>query len=100
MVRFQTVVAGWVEVGYALTILSSRFERCGAGSAGGAVAAVAEEGVASVAVLVDNTAFDGSWVVSGGSGQSNGAGFYFSYSGDTINTNTAPSEAAISPMVS
>jgi hypothetical protein len=52
------------------------------------VAAVAEEGVASVAVLVDDTAFDGSWLYSAGSGQGNGAGFYFSYSGDAMNTNT------------
>jgi hypothetical protein len=88
IVRFQTVVAGWVEVGYALTILSSRFERCGAGAAGGAVAAVAEEGVASVTVLVDDTAFDGSWIVSGGTARGNGGAFYFSYWGDAINTNT------------
>jgi hypothetical protein len=50
------------------------------------VAAVAEEGVASVAVLVDDTAFDGSWVVSAGSVK--GGHIYFSYSDDVTNTNT------------
>jgi hypothetical protein len=47
---------------------------------------VAEEGVASVAVLVDDTAFDGSWVVSAGSVK--GGHIYFSYSDDAINANT------------
>jgi hypothetical protein len=50
------------------------------------VAAVAEEGVARVAVLVDDTAFDGSWVVSAGSVR--GGHVYFSYSDDATNTNT------------
>jgi hypothetical protein len=50
------------------------------------VAAVAEEGVASVAVLVDDTAFDGSWVVSAGTVE--GGHVYFLYSDDATNTNT------------
>jgi hypothetical protein len=50
------------------------------------VVAVAEEGVASVAVLVDDTAFDGSWVVSAGSVK--GGHIYFSYSDDVMNANT------------
>jgi hypothetical protein len=67
-------------------IRSSTLEGCGASSVGGAVAAVAEKGVASVAVLIDDTAFDGSWLYSGGSG--GGAGFYFAYKGDALNTTT------------
>jgi hypothetical protein len=52
------------------------------------VAAVAEEGVASVAVLVDDTAFDGSWLYPTVGPDANGGAFYFSYSADAINTNT------------
>jgi hypothetical protein len=80
------VDAGWAAA-YALTILGGQFDRCGAGSSGGAVAAVVEEGVASVAVLVDDTAFDGSWLYSS-AGSVKGGHIYFSYSGDATNTNT------------
>jgi hypothetical protein len=50
------------------------------------VAAGEEEGVASVAVLVDGTAFDGSRVASAGSVK--GGHVYFAYSGDATNANT------------
>jgi hypothetical protein len=47
---------------------------------------VAEEGVASIAVLVDDTAFDGSWLYS--AGNTLGGHVYFSYAGDATNANT------------
>jgi hypothetical protein len=80
------VSAGWAAA-YALTILGGQFDRCGAGSFGGAVAAVAEEGVASVAVLVDDTAFDGSWLYSS-AGSVKGGHIDFSYLDDATNANT------------
>jgi hypothetical protein len=85
LVSFHAVGREWAAV-YALTILGGQFHRCGAGASGGAVAAVAEEGVASVAVLVDDTAFDGSWLYSADSVE--GGHVYFSYSGDATNANT------------
>jgi hypothetical protein len=51
------------------------------------VAAGAEEGVASVAVLVDDTAFDGSWLYSS-AGSVYGGHICFMYARDATNANT------------
>jgi hypothetical protein len=88
LVSFHALDGSWAAAAYALTILGSQFDRCGAGSSGGAVAAVAGEGVARVDVLIGSTTFDGSWLRSAGSSRLKGGHLYFSYLGDASNTNT------------
>jgi hypothetical protein len=89
LVSFQAVGGGWAMAAYALTILRSQFDGCGAGSRGGAVAAVADGGVERVDVLIDGITFDKNWIRSARSGLSlKGGHLYFSYLGDASNTNT------------
>jgi serine/threonine protein kinase len=88
LVSFHALDGGWATAAHALTILRSQFDRCGAGVSGGAVAAVAADGVGRVDVLIDGTAFDGSSLRSAGSGSVRGGHLYFSYLGGASNTNT------------
>jgi hypothetical protein len=89
LVSFHALGGGWPAAAHALTILGGQFERCGAGSSGGAVAVVVGDGVGRVGVLIDGTAFDGSWLRSAVPGGSlKGGHLYFSYLGDASSANT------------